>query len=216
MGRSFYIILITVFLLSCKKYQLRQPTSIEVRSSLDYVQNGASSITISSGIWHLDRLRVDGDRVEGEDVFIEREYYDEEYDISNAVYSLDIPVGEYQELSIALKLDVVNDVAMRMSGVYNGSSQPIPFMLQFQDDFIIEFEKENNDNLNLKKKENYTFTLQYDHSILFGSISQAQWESANLTDVGGVMTVVISDSDNGLLYDLIEDALPQAITFSSN
>lgn len=215
MSRIIFTFLILIFLSSCKRYKLRQPTSIEIQSTLSYAQNGGSSVSLTSGTWYLDRLRVDGDRKEGEDVSIEREYFDEPFDISNASFPLDIPVGEYQDLRIRLKLDVVNNFAMRLTGFYNGSAQPIPFIIDFENDFIIEFPKEQSENLILEKKVDYSFQLQYDHSILFGGISQIEWESANLTDVNGVMTVIISKSENDQLFDIIDQAIPSAINFVS-
>lgn len=201
---------------SCKKYQLRQPTSIEINSSLSYSMNGEADIQINSGFWNLDRLRVEGERKEGEDVFIEREYNDEQFDISNSTFPMDIPVGEYEKLRIRLKLDVVSDLAMSLSGIYYGSSQPIPFKIEFENDFLIEYSKAEADNLILEKKESYSFLLQYNHSILFGDITQLEWESANLTDINGVMTAVISKSQNDILFDKIELALPSAVDFVMN
>ncbi len=154
--RVLPLFLCALFLVACQKDKLKKPTRIGIEFRVDdhgptMSGNGSRpgppiSLNLQDGRVKVQKLRIIGDRKEGDDVDFEREK-----DISVPIGDLttgtkdrfDLPQGSYQDLKVRMTLGDPDDNTVicegeRVQHLTGGQTDATPFRLVLKEQMVVE------------------------------------------------------------------------------
>jgi hypothetical protein len=205
---------------SCKKSELKKPADVSVKMDINRQQSTSGDLVFTAGYIRLADFSVEGTRQEGAPVEMSKEFPSGEVitfsptDFISALY-LDIPQGNYTDLDISFNTFDDNDQpTIQVEGTYtNQSSQSFPVIFEFEssESFSINGESETAEPIIvLDKNVPAVSFIQFDPVYWFDIVTTNQWNNADLVDIGGTMTILINDSENENIYDVVADRVDEA------
>ena len=225
----FIIISIFVFLPSCgdkdDKEIWKQPT--DVGFIVDYNRSPGQSgkLIFTNGNIVLANFSFDGKRVQGDDVYFSNAFpsgLNIVFDPNTPVASLDfdIPQGTYTKIEISFETFGVNDDNhIVFEGTYERSMHNnYPVRFEFKTKIlqtIIAKNSSGSAEITLNKDVPVKPKIILDPIFWFNPVSQSIINSAELVDIGGTSTILINDTCNENIYDIIVGRINtgSAITF---
>jgi hypothetical protein len=205
---------------SCKKSELKKPADVSVKMDINRQASTGGELVFTAGYIRLANFSVEGTRQEGAAVEMSKEFSSGELitfspdDFISALY-LDIPQGNYTDLDISFNTFDDNDQpTIQVEGTYtNQSSQSFPLIFEFEssESFSINGESETNDPIIvLDKNIPATSFIKFDPLYWFDIVTTNMWDNADLVEVEGTMTILINDSENENIYDVVADRVDEA------
>lgn len=216
-----YLFVIGLFVMvSCRKNELKKPSDVSFKVDINRNESSSGHLVFTGGTINLASFDVEGERQEGDDISFSREFsngllveFDPDMNISELAY--EIPQGVYERLSISFDtFDDNTDVTIVCLGTYtNGNSESIPVRFEFMsaEYFSIDAEEDSGEtNIILDKDTPANALLELDPIYWFDILSTNQLDNAELVDVEGVQTILINDSVNDGLYDLLSGRVEES------
>lgn len=206
-----FLLLFAVLLQSCGK-KWKEPTHI---SSIFLLSNPNSGLVkIVSGNIVINELDFNGTRKQGTKNVSFVKNYDGGLTIplvsskTSSDILFDIPQGTYTEMNFKIKLkDFNNNPSITLNGTYiNTLSVSVPLIFNLNADENIETApRSSNGGTEIILIENKPAQVNIDLNpyYWFQTISQVLLENADLTDVGGVMTIIINKDNNEDIYNSV-------------
>lgn len=217
--RYFMICLLLLFIFSCRKNELNEPTSVAVSIDINRSASSSGHLQFDQGYIRLASFGVEGTRQEGPEVELYKEF--ENGNLHNfsssapvANLNLNIPQGNYTDLDINFNTyDDGDNPTIVVQGIYtNQSSQNIPVLFEFLSSEFFSINSESDDGgsiIELSKEVPSNALIKLDPIYWFDLISTNSWDNAALTEIDGVMTIVINESNNSAIYDVVVDRIDE-------
>lgn len=208
---------------SCQKW--KEPTEVGFYMDIDKSSALNDQLTFTGGEIVLEYFEFDGDREKGDDVFFSKDYADGlviPFDESMKIEGLDfvIPQGIYKRLDIRFKTsDDMTGVTLLVNGNYTysgGGSVPVRFEIEDTQSFEDRAEEDNGQDIVLDKEIYSPAKIILDPSYWFEPVPVSSFEDADLTDIGGVNTLLINKDVNEDIYNLVLDRVDEAIVITFN
>lgn len=218
--KIIFFALIGVALSGCKKSELKKPADVSIQMDINRAFNSEENLSFNSGYIRIAEFSVEGTRQEGAPVEMSKSFpggllIQFNANLSISELDLEIPQGNYTDLDIEFDtFDDNDEPTIQVSGIYtNSSSQTFPVLFQFEssETFSINGESENGEAVIILDKNIPSHTLiQFDPQYWFDIVTNSMWNNADMTMVEGTLTIVISDSHNEDIYDIVADRVDEA------
>ena len=206
----FLAFLLCWFLFSCAQYDLKQPGGgVILRFMLDREPSQNESLSFQGGNMDIESIVFAGDRDNGEDItFISDFGTIVSADLSTGntepVIEFDIPRGTYNEITLFVDPDdAAPDIVV--TGRYIPALLGTPIPIQLEIDLpghlsLIATPSDPNSNVILHDDSRATIEIFLNPSHWFADIPVVALEAAELGEVGGVPSIVISKDLNPEIY----------------
>lgn len=211
---KYYIIylLLGIFLLSSCGKKWKKPTHISTTFLIDNTNSGL--VNISSGNITISEIDFNGTREQGTKNVSFIKPYDNGLIIplspskSVSDITFDIPQGTYTEMKLNIKSKTLNNSpSLSINGSYtNTLSVTIPLVFNLDADENVEIiPKSTNGETEFTLVENRTskMNIKLNPVYWFQTVTQIMLENADSTDIGGIMTIVISKNSNENIYNMV-------------
>lgn len=202
-----------------------------------------NSIHIEEGRYLLSEVEFKGYRESGEDYFFEKEF-EEGLEAPMAAgmpataFHFDMPQGLYERISISLKVEESaddeddsdddrededdrpfdEDASLILYGTYtNAREQQIPliFVYNYDDTFDFTAKAANAEEvIMVGNGQQVSASLRFNPSYWLQLINSRMLESAELSSVNGVETIILSEEQNSQLFDLLASRIKSASALS--
>lgn len=210
-------------LFSCNKW--KKPTDVNFYAKTNNKSALNAQLNITDIVFELESFSFEGEREKGDDVYFDRQYEgNEKINFSNLseieFMNFEIPQGDYKRVDLEFDLDSDEEQSIKIQGTYTyNNNQSIPFLYIFDDDdkFRIRAEDDAGNNtilLNTDVPTNAKVLVDADY--IFSILSSSQLENASTQFINGVATIVVSDSENEAIYDLIVDRVEESMSVKFN
>jgi hypothetical protein len=222
MKKGFFLIFFLVsFLLSCEKEdEFKIPVDVDFYMD---IQRGAAledKLHFTEGFIRLSSFRFRGQREQADEVRFEKAYEQGltlPFSPVRAVPELkfQVPQGNYNRISIVLEtyndLEDAAEVGLELKGTFaakDGKRYPLLFQLESAEVFRIAASSNLADNqIILKKEAPAVAYIRLHPGYWFQGVSAPLLEGAALVPVNGVPTILINESYNETIYDILVDRL---------
>ncbi|MBL4862816.1 MAG: hypothetical protein JKY09_07365 [Crocinitomicaceae bacterium] len=217
---AFLFILFVLVATGCKKNQLKKPTDVSFKMDINRNTSANGKLVFTSGTILLASFDVEGEREEGDPIAFTRSFssgllvnFSPDNSISEIQY--DIPQGVYTSLDVNFStFDDFGGNTIVVNGIYtNNASNDIPVRYEFlsSEYFSISGEDYSGSSSIVLDKDTPANTLiKLDPIHWFSIITTNMMENADLVNVGGIMTILINESVNDNIYDLIADRIDES------
>lgn len=220
MMRSILLV-ITVLLVTlsgCEKYNLKQPAYLHL--NWKYFTQGSSQggVEINEGYFNATSIQITGDRVKGSDVSINQDIGAQQvlFTTGGTLYvSVDVPMGDYTDFKSTIKLNPSTSPVAKIKGKCVVQGQTLPLVIEFSN--LSELVFKNIQAFSLEKKKDYNLFVGLDVQQLFSTISSVQWDGLQVSNEGGISTVVIranGQTPNAVVYNEIIEELDESLKLS--
>lgn len=200
----------------------KQPAVLEVKMDLDAQPAINGALQFTGGTVWLDEFSFDGDRLQAEDLYFEREYepaLSVDFNAGQSIPQLnfDIPQGTYSRIRINFELDSEQEHSLVAYGTYTtltGSS--IPVKLEIENIQLYTLIAQNDAGaaeINLNANFASIGTIQFTPSHWFIDVPQSMLEVAAQVPVDGQLTILINEDFNEDILDIVEDRLDEKVEF---
>lgn len=215
--------LLTIFALysmiifgSCGR-KWKEPSPVGYSSIIKSNQAG-SLINVTSGQLMLEEFDVEGNRSQGQNFIQLEKKFETGWPLALAIsgsatgVSFDIPQGTYSEIRIRLRIkEFSSSTSATLFGTYiNLVGDTLPVIFEFRDNETIEMRAKTISGSNeivLVADNNSSATIIIDPHYWFSTITQTMLESADTTLINSIPGIMITESDNSDIYDLIIDRI---------
>jgi hypothetical protein len=212
---SRYILLFTCLTVlfnfsSCKK-KWSKPTEVSFKFQLNSNSN-SGLIKFSDAYIMLNKTTVTGDRKQspGHIDLEQTTNFPVSFSSSSpgAPIKFDIPQGTYNSITLKYETNTdQNGTSLQIKGIYTDSSgNPIPVLFIFSAGDNINIPAKNTSGGNdivLVEGHPVSASIILNPNYWFASVSKSMMDNAELEDVGGVQTILITKDENDDLYGLI-------------
>lgn len=220
MKNLIYILIVFLPLIGCqKKWKKTSVTNfslsvIKEKPDVDY-------ITITEGQLYLASFHLEGERKKGNEVHFQEDFSSlSVFDIAQStitpVLSYDLPQGEYTSLHIDLTFGIYDTIgSIIIKGFFKDSNEAdVPFIFRLEDRIDIEIESSTStgENVIVQADQVTEPVIMFDVVDWFEQIPEEMFDDADEFDEDGVQTVLISKTENYLLYSLILDRIGETAT----
>jgi len=213
---SYLILIFSIIITGCKKKQLKTPTDVSFQMDINRSPSNSGHLVFNSGSILLANFNVEGERQEGGPISFNKSFSQglsinlNSTSIPDLVF--DIPQGNYYSLSVSfLTFDDNGDITIQVDGTYTnqlGSSFPLRLEFLSGEYFSVVGEDESGEaTIVLKKDVSATSLIKFDPIYWFGLISYGMFDNATLVNIGGQQTILINESVNSNIYDLVVDRI---------
>ncbi|PCH91083.1 MAG: hypothetical protein COB85_09590 [Bacteroidetes bacterium] len=216
------VVLIVLTLGSCKKEdEWKLPTDVGFSMDVNRSYSSNGKLVFTSGIITLASFDFEGERAQGDDVYFSKSFpsgLNISFNSKSVISQLDfdIPQGTYTRISIAFStLDDFDDNNIVVNGNYTNSSgtdYPIKFEFKSGEYFdIVAEDYTGGSEIVLDKDLTESVFIQLDPIHWFQIISTTLLDNADLVNVNGIQTIVISEDVNDNIFDLVVDRLDESM-----
>lgn len=220
-----YTILLMAILLalpisSCRKNKWKKPTDVKTIMDINRLSSSSGNLRFTGGYIRLASFSIQGQREQGDDIYFNQEWSNGAViNFDNSAFQsqldYDIPQGSYTLFELDFEtFDDNGDISILVEGIYtNQSGADIPLRFEFLDAETFEVFAESNDGgpaIILDKDVVSTLAIELDPVYWFQLVSISMLENADLTNISGVPTIVISDSENSDIFDIIADRVDES------
>lgn len=205
----FLAFLLPWSLFSCQKDELTQPAKVTLRFMLDRQPSQNESISFQGGSMDIESIVFAGDRDNGEDItFISDFGTVVRADLSSGntdpLIEFDIPQGTYNEITLFVDPDdPAPDIVI--NGKYIPALLGNPTPVQLEIDLpghlsIAAASLDPGDEMILRSDSRATIEIFLNPSHWFANIPLLALEAAELSEISGVPSIVISKDLNPEIY----------------
>lgn len=202
------VIFVTLAGFSCQR-KWKKTAPVEFKPVLS-LQNSSPDLDLQSGILRIDKFEFEGKRQQGNDVFFSNEVDGlTALDITTSSFlnalRYDIPQGTYDEIRcrIRVKSPESSLPSVHIEGNYvNASSQSFPVIFEAYDQVPIEISLTGYEVVFIEETD-ATGRIQFGVNEWFSALTANQLDSADLTMVNSVQTILIDEQNNIDLYEII-------------
>ena len=224
MKNLFYILTLLLIITSCnKKWKKTSETDFDVtfvktKSTVNYFR-------IDSGYLHLTNFTFSGNRKKGNAVSFSKTYtsptvFDIKDEEITTELSFDIPQGEYTNIDIDLRFDLVSpDKAVLIKGFFADSGDiEVPFIFELEDriDINIVATSSNASTITIVAKESASPVISFDLVDWFEHIPRNLFEEGNTLYINGQEYLYINKINNPSLYSSVLGRIGQTATITFN
>lgn len=206
--KSLLLFLLIVISLSCSKYKLNQPCTLQFQS--DYISTSNPIDENYSGSLNVTSITFSGEREKGDAVEIKKVLETKSMEIGKGIAfdtPIDIPVGIYTNYNVKIRLSDYNSIRIEKN-ITNGINKPI--LIEINEGLELIF-LASEKSPELKKKEMYTANLIWNLNQLFAGLSNQSINNAPTVLIDGIETVVVNTISNPDILIKIKENLPKAI-----
>lgn len=211
--KSIYLLLILlVFTSGCKKWNLKQPSHLTVHWRFNSTSSTQGNVVLNKGYFYSGNFVLSGERKEGDPILITQTLPPQKVQFADYAplgVSLDIPMGDYTDFSVAVKIENKTNPSVRLEGIVQKGSELLPVVIEWTDYEELVFKMTN--PFFLKKKKNYNLYLGFDVKKLVDNISSNLWANALPSNENGVATIVINKATNSNLFSKINQNVADAV-----
>lgn len=203
-------------LFGCNKSKWKKPTELGFTVNLNTTEIMNGTLVFSGGQILFESVHFDGQRIQGDDVYFESEFengllVDLNSSQVNSQLKFDVPQGTYTAARIDFITEGIGGQQNRIIGNYtNTSGTVLPVIVEVE---IIEFydklakTPQGEVEIDLVEGVPATAKVTFDPSYWFQTISMSQMDDAQLTEVAGVQTLLISPNVNTDIYDILVERI---------
>lgn len=211
-----FLISLLVLVVSCSKSEWKKPTDVTFMFDINKEKTMNGNLYFTGGEVILRELTFDGKRVQGEDVYFEKEFDDGldvliSSSVINSQLVFDIPQGTYTSIRIDFEAEESEDKLITIKGNYtNSNNKQFPVILEIEDIGIydkIAKTKQGETEMNLVANQPSKAAIIFDPVYWFENISSSELDEAQTTFINGVETILISENSNEDLHDVIHDII---------
>lgn len=206
---------------SCVKDELKIPTQSGIRFDLNRSPSNTGHLQFHYGELRLASLSMDCDRVEGEDIYFEREFANGllvllDSNVAIPEFDFEIPQGNYSEIDVVFNtFDDLGQNTIVVEGTFvNSSSQSIPLRFEFMSSeyFSLQVNQSaSGGNIIMDQSSISKFLFKLDPIYWFDIVPFNMLENATITNLQGVNTLLINESVNANIHDLVADRIDEAL-----
>jgi hypothetical protein len=214
-----FSLVISLILQGCKKDDLKLPTDVSFKMDINRNLSNTGHLVFNSGSILLAAFDIEGTRQEGDPISFGKSFpqglsvsFSPTNNISDLFFN--IPQGVYTDLDISFEtFDDNGDITILVEGQYTNQSN-ITFPLRFEclssEYFSINGESgSGSSTIVLNKDTPVTSFVKFDPIYWFGTISNNKFNNADLVNIGGQMTILINESNNSDIYDIVVDRIDE-------
>lgn len=241
MKRSILVGFIALLCWSCSKHEFTKPVAVNLQMEIKNQEVGINervklnTIHIERGRYLISEMEFKAYRESGKDYFFEKEY-EGGLEASMAAgapataFNFDMPQGIYERISISFKVEKSSgsqqeeekpfneDASLVLYGTYtNAQEQQIPLIFVYNYDDTFEFTaKEANaeEVISIGSEQQVNASLKFNPAYWLQLINNHVLQSARLTEVNGVPTIVLSEKQNNHIFGLLTARIKGASDFS--
>jgi len=214
-----FVLVGLLVIVSCNKSEWKEPTEVTFTVDINKDQTMNGNLSFTGGQVVLREIIFDGNRIQGEDVYFEKEY-EGGLNVSlsssaNSQLVYEIPQGTYTNIRIDFEAEKSDNDLITVEGNYiNSSSNQLPVIVELP---IIEFydkvaKNSNGDTeIDLVAGQPSKATIKLDPVFWFENISVNQLDNAQTTMVDGIESILINGSVNEDLLDLINERVGKGV-----
>ena len=216
--------MIIVFLISsltsCKN-EWKLPTEVGFKVDINRETSSDGTLVFTDGEIIIEAFEFDGEREQGDDVYFSKSFEQGliiPFSSSSVVEELDfdIPQGTYSKIVISFEtFDEFDNTNVIVNGFYtNSSSERIPIRFEFtpSEEFdIVAVDYSGSNQIILDKDHPVNAQIEINPIHWFQVVSSSSLDDADLVDVNGTQTLLISDDENEDIFDLIIDRLDESL-----
>ncbi|MBI3135475.1 MAG: hypothetical protein HYZ14_12435 [Bacteroidetes bacterium] len=223
MRNKVILVLAVATLISCKKW--KEPTEVGFYMDITETSSIDGQLTFTGGEIVLEYFEFDGERQKGDDVFFTKDFQDGltiPFDETMKIEAMDfvIPQGIYKRLDIRFKTsDDLTEVSLVVTGNYSfsgGGSVPVRFEIENTQSFEARAEAEDGADIVLDKDIYSPAKIILDPAYWFEPVPASSFDDADLTDIEGVNTLLISKDVNEEIYNMVLDRVDEAVVILFN
>lgn len=220
-----FFVLSLVFFNSCKKEaKWKLPTEVKFKMDISRNPSVAGNLNFTGGNIMIENFSFDGEREEGDDVYFNNNYpggLNINFDPNNPVpaWDFDIPQGTYTRIRILFNTyGEAGDDQIVLTGTYYNATDSVtyPLRLEFEaDEFFDVVALSSGSNIIVLDKDiPKTATIKLDPSYWFQPVTTKEMDNAGLILFNGVETILINDSTNSAIFDLVSDRIEEPTTIN--
>ena len=227
---------------SCSKDDFTKPAGINLQMAIENHEVEinkrvkVNSIKIESGRYLLSEVEFKGYRESGEDYFFEKEFEDGLEATMTAespaiALNFDMPQGLYKRISISFKVKKSKEreedeedekpfdenASLILQGTYTDSKEqeiPLVFVYNYDDTFEFKASSAKSKEVILIEEGQGVAHLTFNPSYWLQLINSRMLESAQLTPVNGVPSIVLSEQQNEHIFELLASRIKSASDLS--
>ena len=175
-------------------------------------------LSITDGVLVISRIDFEGRRQNAEDVFFTAEFAppivaELAEGITNQYVQFDIPQGIYDRMEFIFHLGAPGYMPLVMTGEANlpqFGEKLVRFEYQYPEPIGTIATDPEEDAIVLKKDEISTASVLIDAEKLFRLVNIGQLMSAEISNPGGIETIVINQDMNSPIFNVIANRLSQS------
>lgn len=208
------VLLVVITFSSCEKKKWKKPTDVSFGFRLNS-NSGNGLIKFSSGYFLLSRIDFSGDRNQGSSPV----EFSKDYEPNSQIYfnpnvlsgsiSFDIPQGTYTKIDMKVRTEEQQNNAptLIIYGTYiNTISDTIAVRFEFTSGESFEIQGVNSSGgteiLLMEDKPSST-SIIFNPKYWFDVVPQSMLESATIVLESNIQTMIINESDNDDIYQLV-------------
>lgn len=235
--KSIFYLVVLLPLFSCKKDELTRPVAAELQLEIAGMEDGRTvePLLVQGGLLRTGSLNFEGYRESGEDYFFTRNYPDTlvvsfSKTTAGQIMSFEMPQGIYKRIHISLEVPALPDKnnsnatpdrtqlrgGVEIWGNYiNAHGEEIPFLFIYSAIDSFDFTASSasgNQEVAISNESRRLGRLRFDPLAWMQLINPRMLQSAKLSDVGGVPTIIISEVTNDHIYNLLANRIQTSTT----
>lgn len=216
MKKLLFALIFSTSLVACQKAELKKPTAVNFAFDLNKNFGPGMAVKMNSGTINLVDFRIIGDRVEGEDIDFKRNFgVGLHTDINNSgeiqEMNFDIPQGEYTKINLELDVSAVSEPSLTLEGSYKitqGPNVKLIFEYTGAQKFTIEGEDFNqNSSIIMDADLGKKVSIEFDPIYWFDGLTSNQLDNADITPQQGQDAIILSESSNVGLYEIVANRM---------
>lgn len=198
---------------SCEKDELTKPAEVYFQFKLDRESPDNESMVFEEGTMDIQYITFTGDRESGEDISFVSDFgtivrADLATGNTDPVIKFDVPQGTYSEISLQVEPDnTLPDLVVTGKYIPALIGPPIPVQLEIDLPAELSFiakARDGSSNIILNRDSRATVEIFLNPSLWITDIPLLSFETAELQNIRGVPSIVISKDMNPELYTKLE------------
>lgn len=221
-----FSLLIFLTLQGCKKDDLKLPTDVSFKMDINRNPSSTGHLVFNNGSILLAAFDIEGTRQEGDPIAFSKSFpqglsinFSPTNNISELFFT--IPQGVYTDLDISFEtFDDNGGITILVEGQYtNQSSVTFPLRFEFLSSEYFSINGKSGSGsgtIVLNKDTPMSSFVKLDPIYWFGTISNNMFNNADLVNIGGQMTILINESNNSDIYDIVADRIDETTSATFN
>ncbi|HOY48874.1 MAG TPA: hypothetical protein PL185_09905 [Flavobacteriales bacterium] len=213
--------IILLVLGSCeKKFKETSPLNLKVKMINPDVSD---FVTLKTGQIYLSTFGITGDRKQGDDVLFVNNlpadsYADLKTETVSPAVNYSLPQGTYTNLVVNMGIKPKDSIgAIVLQGEYveeeeGGEHEIHRFIFRYDPETLYSLNTTLLGEINVVSDQNTSANVILDVKYLFANISEQMWHSSHHIEIDGVETILINETENTTIYNLLISRLNAAFS----
>jgi len=213
--------IILLVLGSCeKKFKETSPLNLKVKMINPDVSD---FVTLKTGQIYLSTFGITGDRKQGDDVLFMNNlpadsYADLKTETVSPAVNYSLPQGTYTNLVVNMGIKPKDSIgAIVLQGEYveeeeGGEHEIHRFIFRYDPETLYSLNTTLSGEINVVSDQNTSANVILDVKYLFANISEQMWHSSHHIEIDGVETILINETENTTIYNLLISRLNAAFS----